>query len=141
MIRLVRRALVAVALLFGLLALWPVATRYAGPIRVVDGDTIAIAGETHRLYGIVTPTPGAAGALRRWIGDRPAKCDIRGHDRDGKPTLICFVDGTDVAAWVVRQGWAKADPQAAFGYGDEEGEARVLRKGLWSGTGNKPGTR
>jgi endonuclease YncB( thermonuclease family) len=141
MIRLVRRALVGVAVLFGLLALWPVSTRYAGPIRVVAGDTIAVAGETHYLYGVTAPAPGAADALRQWIADRPAKCDIRGHDQDGKPTLICFVDGNDVAAWMVRQGWAKADPQAAFGYGDEEGEARLRRKGLWSGTGDNPGTR
>ncbi len=49
------RALLAIALLIGLL--WPTPARadITGKPRVIDGDTIEIAGERIRLHGIDAP--------------------------------------------------------------------------------------
>ncbi len=49
------RALLAIALLIGLL--WPVTAlaEISGPARVIDGDTLEVAGERIRLYGIDAP--------------------------------------------------------------------------------------
>ncbi len=52
------RALLAIALLIGLL--WPVnaLADITGKPRVIDGDTLEIAGERIRLHGIDAPETG-----------------------------------------------------------------------------------
>jgi endonuclease YncB( thermonuclease family) len=40
-------------LFFVLLAFWPALDKeHKGPARVIDADTLEIAGERHRLYGV-----------------------------------------------------------------------------------------
>ncbi len=62
------RALLAIALLIGLL--WPgtaLAETLSGPARVVDGDTLFVAGERIRLHGIDAP-------------EKDQTCSIDGRD-------------------------------------------------------------
>ncbi len=76
------RALLAIALLIGLL--WPVnaLADITGKPRVIDGDTLEIAGERIRLHGVDAPeseqTCVADGT--RWHCADP----LRGHGHDDR---------------------------------------------------------
>ncbi len=121
----------------------------AGPARVIDGDTLEVAGERHRLHGIDAPekaqtclTPGsgrwccgvaAAEALARRIGGRPVICRSRTRDRYHRRISVCFVGGVDLNAWMVRNGWALAYRAYSHDYVAGENAAKAQRLGLWSG--------
>jgi len=55
------------------------------------------------------------------------------RDRYGRLIAVCFVDGRDINAEMVRQGWAVAYRQYAKDYVGEESEAQSARRGLWQG--------
>ncbi len=92
----------------------------AGFARVIDGDTIAIDGTRIRLEGIDAPETGqtckrkwlgswpcgagATDALQRLLQGRTVSCDPRGLDKYGRTLAICFVDGHDINAGMVREG-------------------------------------
>jgi endonuclease YncB( thermonuclease family) len=42
-------------------------------------------------------------------------------------------DGSDLNAWVIRQGWAVASGDAGH-YRSEQHAAEAARRGIWSGT-------
>ena len=93
--------------------------------RVVDGDTLELAdGNRVRLWGIdavegsqVCRRDGrpwrcgddATEALRRLIDGRKLACEARDVDRYGRAVAVCRVDGADIGAELVRQGWALDD--------------------------------
>jgi endonuclease YncB( thermonuclease family) len=121
-----------------------------GHARIVDGDSIRIGGIRIRLDGIDAPewdqTCSDAGG-RTWACGRAAtralrertrgqnlRCLPRATDRYGRTLAVCsLADGTDVNAWLVRQGWA-----VAYGYGgtyaSEEAAARAEKRGIWAGS-------
>lgn len=150
MIAFTRRSLLATALVFALLALWPASTPdHAGPAKVIDGGTIAIAGETHRLFGIdaveldrTCRTPEgkdwscgreAAAALRAFIGEAEVGCETRGRYASGRHISICRAHGADLAALMAREGQAVAERTAPrlLSYTSEERMARFLRRWRW----------
>jgi endonuclease YncB( thermonuclease family) len=125
-----------------------------GAALVVDGDSLEISGARIRLIGIDAPEMhqtctdarretwpcgrAAARELRAHIGDRALKCEQTGLDRYRRVLAVCFLpDGSDVNAWMVRQGWA-----VVFGYGPnyraEQAEAKAARRGIWAGTFTMP---
>lgn len=124
-----------------------------GTATVVDGDTLDVAGMRVRLWGIDAPESrqvcsvagteypcgGRATAhLRALVGDRPVACEPRGTDRYGRTVALCRVDGSDLGAAMVRDGWAVAFVRYAMDYVAQEQEARSARRGLWEGTFTAP---
>jgi len=124
-----RKSFLATVLFFAFLAFWPAATPdQVGPARVIDGDTIVINGERHRLFGIDAVELGqtcitreghawpcgrdAAEALRRFLAGRTVGCDVRERDVHGRHVSICHAGTDNLSAWAVREGWAVADRNA-----------------------------
>ena len=120
-----------------------------GAATVIDGDTLDVAGVRIRLWGIDAPESrqvcsvagteypcgGRATAhLRALIADRPVACEPRSTDRYGRTVALCRVDGRDLGAAMVRDGWAVAFVRYAMDYVPQEQEARAARRGLWEGT-------
>ncbi len=120
-----------------------------GHAHVIDGDTIGI-GETRiRLEGIDAPEAGqtckrkwigwwpcgaeATAVLERLIGGRPLSCEPRGLDKYGRTLAVCFVDGRDINAQMVRQGHAWAFVRYSQTYVREEAQARAESLGIWQG--------
>jgi len=130
-------------------AMTPAAGTLVGPARVIDGDTISI-GETRiRLEGIDAPEAGQT-CQRKWIGSwscgtaatsalarlmegKPVRCEPRGLDKYGRTLAVCFVDGRDVNAAMVRQGHAWAFVKYSKSYVQEEALAKAEGLGIWQG--------
>lgn len=120
-----------------------------GHARVIDGDTLELAGKRVRLEGIDAPE-AAQSCPRRFLGSwacgkaaarklagmiegKSLRCESRGTDRYGRMLGVCFADGHDVNAQMVRQGYAWAFVKYSDSYVGEEAEARALRAGIWQG--------
>lgn len=151
------RPLVAVVLLLALLGVYACrqwATAPTSPVigsaRVLDGDSLDISGAHIRLEAIDAPESdqtcvdakgqtwscgkAAAQELRRHVAGRELTCAVSGLDRYQRMLAFCSApDGSDVNAWMVRQGWA-----LAFGdgwrYRSEQREAEAAKRGIWAGT-------
>jgi endonuclease YncB( thermonuclease family) len=118
-----------------------------GVARVIDGDTIAVNDTRVRLEGIDAPETGQT-CKRKWFGSWPCgaaataalenllsgktvSCDSRGLDKYGRTLGVCFVDGRDINAAMVRQGFAWAFVKYSSSYVKEEAEARAGGLGIW----------
>lgn len=125
-----------------------VADDLIGPAETIDGDTIVMNGEHIRLYGIDAPEktqtclanglPWACGRGSRLFllaatEGREVRCIGSKRDRYGRLIAKCFVDGRDINAEMVREGWAIAYRRYAKDYVDEEAEAQSARRGMWQG--------
>lgn len=127
-----------------------------GLARVIDGDTIDVAGTRVRLEGIDAPETdqkckdgagrdylcgiAASKALRDLIGRDPVTCQNVGKDRYGRVLGVCSnASGTDMNAELVRRGLAVAFRRYSLRYADVEDAARAAKAGLWSGTFEHPG--
>ncbi|MDA1029792.1 MAG: thermonuclease family protein [Bacteroidetes bacterium] len=125
-----------------------------GPARVIDGDTIVIAGERIRLHGIDAPetrqecrrgngTPYRCGeasteALRALVGSHPVRCEGSTHDRYGRLIGVCYANGVNLNAEMVRQGWAVAYRRYSEDYVSVEMEAQEAKRGIWAGDFEMP---
>ena len=125
-----------------------------GTARIIDGDTIEISGEVHRLHGIDAPerkqacrtqtsAPWPCGAratdaLRDHIAGRDVTCIARTKGHYGRWISVCYVPaqglGQDLNAWMVRQGWALAYRRYSRDYVFDEDTAKTQKRGLWTGT-------
>jgi endonuclease YncB( thermonuclease family) len=121
----------------------------AGIAQVVDGDTIIIGATRVRLEGIDAPETAqtcghrwlgwwacgtaAAAHLARLLGDWPVSCSPRGHDKYGRMLAVCFAEGRDINAMMVRQGYAWAFVRYSASYVREEAQARAEGLGIWQG--------
>jgi endonuclease YncB( thermonuclease family) len=152
-----RAAVIGIAFL-ALVAFWPALKQdYSGTAKVIDADTIEIAGERHRLYGLDAAElkqtcrtregkewpcgRDAAQALRGFLKTRSVTCETLGQrDGYGRHVSVCYAGSENINAWVVREGWAVADSRTPrrLNFSSEEGTARFLRKGIWSGSFDKP---
>jgi micrococcal nuclease len=113
-------AIVACALSFG----WPhrQPNTFAGPVRVIDGDTIVLTdANTHiRLNGVDAPEvvhpgydhddpfrPESREEMRRIVGDKIVRCELNGERSHERLIGVCFLpDGTDIGAEIIRRGLA-----------------------------------
>jgi endonuclease YncB( thermonuclease family) len=120
--------------------------RLEGPVTVVDGDTLAFADRTVRLWGVDAPAaqqicqldgkPWACGdaaraALAGYVTNRRVRCDLV----DEGPSARCSVGHDELNGWVVREGWALEAP-ASDGprrYVHLQNDAAFARRGLWQG--------
>lgn len=121
-----------------------------GTARVVDGDSLWVAGTEIRLYGIDAVELNqscmragrlwncggeAAQALRTAIGGREVACRARENDRYGRTVAICLAGGLDLAAAMIKGGFA-----VSYGaYEADEREARDAGRGIWSSQFDPPG--
>jgi len=118
-----------------------------GSARVVDGDTLHVAGERVRLEGIDAPEMAqtcprrstgtwacgkvAAQALATLIGKERVACESHGTDKYGRMLGVCFAGGRDINAEMVRNGLAWAFVKYSTRYVQEEAAARALAVGVW----------
>lgn len=120
-----------------------------GTARVVDGDTIQVAGTRIRLLGLDAPEQAqlctdmrtgisvscgveARRTLSALLGQDEVSCLAEGEDRYGRLLARCQVQGQDVGAAMVRSGWALAFVRYTHAYEAQEAEARAAGAGLWA---------
>ena len=124
----------------------------SGPARVIDGDTIDIAGTRIRLEGIDAPEAGqtcetargeswecgtqATRAMVDLTQGRTVLCRAQGLDKYGRLLATCFVDAPasmDINAEMVRRGYAWAFVRYSRVYVAQEAAARSEGAGIWQG--------
>lgn len=126
----------------------PPREQHAGSVRVIDSDTLDLAGTRVRLYGIDAPEAAqicqrsgqkwacgtdATKALEAEIGSLHVSCDEQDIDRYDRVVGICHIGSMNVNAWMVRNGWAVAYRQYGGDlYAPDEIVARVAQRGLWT---------
>jgi endonuclease YncB( thermonuclease family) len=125
-------------------------TALIGKAWVIDGDTIEISGTRIRLEGIDAPESdqtcmdskgktwpcgrAATSELRAHIRGQELTCHRRAFDKYKRALAVCsLLDGSDINAWMVQQGWALAYGFAKT-YESEETEAESAKRGIWVGT-------
>lgn len=145
-----------IALLFGAALIWMVLatsdqmpSEIKGVARIIDGDSLEVAGEKIRISGIDAPEldqecldNGAAWAcgqssklaLSEKIGSQPVNCQISGRDKYRRFLAVCLVQGKDIGKWMVTHGWATSYGSYEF----DEAIARRNKLGIWQGEFEKP---
>jgi endonuclease YncB( thermonuclease family) len=129
-------------------------TCLTGPAKVIDGDTIVVAGELVRLHGIDAPELDqtfwwrgeriacgmmALAALEALTAGIELRCEAVERDRHDRLVAKIFApDGGDIGRRLVLAGWALAYRRYSTDYVDAEAEARKARRGMWRGTFAKP---
>lgn len=129
-------------------------TSYA---HVEEDGTLRVGNRRVHLYGIHIPATGrhcrtyvdpivcgsrAALALERRIRGF-VHCETVRSYRDGSVDAVCyadrtrFSDGEDLAAHLLRRGWAVALPDAPYEYHVLEDIARAQSRGLWGFAGDR----
>ena len=124
-------------------------TEYEGTARVLDGDSIVVAGHETRLAGIDAPEHGqtctangaewACGAasrdaLRALIRSATVSCKGEARDDFGRVLAVFRAEETELNEWLVASGWA-----VAYGrYRDAEAAASGRKLGLWRGEFVRP---
>lgn len=125
----------------------------SGKARVIDGDTLAVAGVRVRFDAIDAPESrqsctrsgsswpcgmAATRAMKALVGPHPVRCEITGRGRRGRAIGACFAAGQDLQQQLVRQGLALAYRRYSTRYVPDEDAAREERIGLWSGSFVEP---
>ncbi len=150
-----RRHLPATLCLALALAAGPLApsalAQVTGPPRVIDGDTIEVAGRVIRLYGIDAPELGqvcrigeraydcgkiARTALLDLTAGITLRCKLASpNPEDGLNGRIghCRADGYDLSEGMAYTGWALALRPVSDRYVAFEEQARTAGRGLWKG--------
>ena len=125
-----------------------------GPARVVDGDTLVVAEQKIRLYGLDAPESrqicqrdgeewsagkDATAWVRAQVDGKIVRCVVEDEDRRyGRRVATCFLGKTDLNRAIVQAGWAVAYRRYSDRYVAEEKAARTARRGLWQGECDQP---
>ena len=142
------------ALICLLLAHPAMAGRLAGSGRVVDGDTLEVAGQMIRLDGIDAPEKGqrcttasgqhfpcgadAARRLQALVHGAAVRCKGEEMDRYDRLIAVCTAGNVDLNRAMVEAGWALAFRKYSTRYVDAEDRAKARRSGLWAGSFTAP---
>ncbi|WP_439395184.1 thermonuclease family protein [Bradyrhizobium sp. PMVTL-01] len=106
-------------------------TTISGPARVVDGDTVAVAGTTVRLKGVDAAELGTArgeNARRAMVAlvTGTLTCRLTGEKTYGREVGYCTTaEGTDINRAIIAQGAALACPRYDTRYLPFEQEAAL----------------
>lgn len=126
----------------------------AGRARVVDGDSLEVAGHRIRLFGIDAPERSqdcrdasgqtyacgraARDSLAAAVGGQTVSCTPVGESYN-RDVAVCTANGRDLSEAMVRSGHALELRQHSRGrYGEAERDARNARRGLWAGDFERP---
>lgn len=126
------------------------ALRFFEPFSVIDGDTLLADGERLRIEGVDAPEiaqtcslpdgsvygcgEDARRNLRAIVVAAGWECSGVQRDRYHRLLVICRRGQNDLGALLVASGFAVADGR----YFAEEALARQAKKGLWSGSFERP---
>lgn len=142
----------AVIIAVGLLVVPPEELKeIAGPAAAVDGDTIVIAGQPVRLWGIDAPEADqtcqdldgeawpcgqyAKQILANLVSTASVICVPQGLNHDGVIVAYCTSEGRDLAWAMVAFGFAVDVPEMSGGaYRDPQAQSAAVKAGIWSGT-------
>jgi endonuclease YncB( thermonuclease family) len=120
----------------------------SGAAHAFRGDIVIIRGTKVLLFGLTAP----ADDRQCMLDTGPAPCAEAAKANlgillEGGPISCSFVrkvghgsyqgrcqrsDGTDIGLILLRQGWARADAEAAQEYQAAEAEAKADHRGLWA---------
>jgi endonuclease YncB( thermonuclease family) len=125
------------------------AQTFEGHATAKDGDDLVIGGTDLRLFGIdafelhqTCEADGKSYACGQLAKDDLAKkvlghtvhCVQRDYDAEHhRPVAVCSIDGEDLNASMVSDGWALAYRKFSNDYVDEENRAKAEQKGAWGG--------
>lgn len=134
----------------------PCVKRVVGHAKVLDGDTIVVAGVKIRLHGIDAPEMDqifewrgrylASGemsfaALEALVAGIKVRCEGIEWDQYGRLVAKCYSpSGVDINKRMVSSGWALAYRHFSTDYVAAENLARRYKRGMWRGTFIKPWT-
>ena len=124
-----------------------------GKATVIDGDTITIKNVKIRFSGIDAPEKNyygqtqfckgpkgvwacgkkASSKLKKLINGQEVQCTNEGKDRYGRTLSICYANGVDLQAEMVRSGMAVAYLKYSNRYENEMVEAMIAQVGIWGG--------
>jgi endonuclease YncB( thermonuclease family) len=114
--------------------------------RVQEDGSLRVGTRRVRLYGVYLPPTGytcdvtfrprfcgsrAAIALNLKIGPKFVRCEEHWRNEDRSIAATCYIDGDDLAAYLLELGWAVATPDAPFQYIVLERIARSRQVGVW----------
>jgi endonuclease YncB( thermonuclease family) len=111
------------------------------PTRITDGDTFRLGADRIRLSGIDAPElstpqgPVAKAELARLIGRQDVRCEDTGERSYDRIVAVCYgPGGQDLAAEMVRNGWARDWPRYSQGrYAAMQREAERAGRGIHAG--------
>ena len=124
-----------------------------GKATVIDGDTITIKNAKIRFSGIDAPEKNyrgqtqfcrgpkgvwacgkkASSKLKKLIDGQEVQCTNEGKDKYGRTLSICYANGVDLQAEMVRSGMAVAYLRYSNRYKNEMVEAMTAQVGIWGG--------
>lgn len=148
-----RSSFVPLAVVLGLTALAPDARALSGAVRVVDGDTLELGGQTVRLFGIDAPEHDqscdrggevwscgdwSTAQLRALVAGHQVTCEGEDRDRYGRVLARCQAGGQDLGAAMVEAGAARAYRRYSNLYAGVERTAQTDARGIWSGRMEEP---
>ena len=117
-----------------------------GAARVIDGDTLEMAGARIRLLGIDAPESAqtcrrggalwacgqdATALIAKLVDGREVSCEAHERDSYGRLVATCRAGVTDVGGAMVREGLAVTLPQFSTAYLDLEARAKRFGMALW----------
>lgn len=103
--------------------------------HVRDGDTIEVEGAPIRLQGLSAPERGepfgkaSSDFMRALVLGKAIRCELNGEQTYDRQVGICYLDGSDISARIIREGLARDCPRYSSGrYAADERQAK--RTGL-----------
>ena len=128
--------------------IWSSAPALSSDLFIRDGDSFAMNGKELRLWGIDAPEyrqyclkddksvpcgKYARQRLENLISGKKLECEGITIDRYKRTIARCIVEGEDVAAQMVRSGFAFDSPRYSNGaYAEQQKAAKDEDRGLWS---------
>ena len=124
-----------------------------GEVTVVDGDSLVMSGIRIRLFGVDAPEGrqacnrsgevwacgrDAAALLAALVSGKQVRCTQRDRDDYGRVVATCLAGRIDLAAEMVKSGYAIALPQFTQAYVELEARAQSLGIGLWGSEFREP---
>ena len=133
-----------------------------GYAKVIDGDSIVIQNQKIRLFGIDAPEKEqqcrkvwltisflsfnknypcgqlSTNKLKNKIDNKFLICEWINRDRYKRYIAECFLNKTNINAWMVRTGQAVAYKKYSKKFVAQENIAKKEKSGLWSGTFEMP---